>query len=298
MLNENELSDKQIHLLGEEKLGKVPKLILDLHDKEKYVIHNELLEYYIKLGMKVTKVYRTISFNEEAWLKPYIDFNTNMRKNATSNFKKDLWKLMNNAFYGKTLENIRNRINLELVSSEERAIKLFSKSTFKDRIIFNENFIAITKTIPTIKFDKPIYTGMCILDYSKLTMYKFYYDIFCKRFPNNQVIASDTDSMFINIFTEDLYKDLEDIKEELDTSNYPIDHPLYSEKNKKVINKFKDEVGGKVISEINFIRSKAYSFITIDKSDQFYIYKKNNQLDEYYDLIEQTNVVKKVKRSL
>ena len=197
-------------------------------------------------------------------------------------------------FYGKTLENIRDRINLEFVSSEERAIKLYSKPTFKDRLIFNENFIAITKTIPTIKFDKPIYTGMCILDYSKLTMYTFYYDIFCKRFPNNQVIASDKDYMFINIFTEDLYKDLKDIKEELDTSNYPIDHPLYSEKNKKVINKLKDEVGGKVISKINFIRSKAYSFITIDKSDQFHKYEKDHKLDEYYNLIEQTNVVKKL----
>jgi hypothetical protein len=70
-VEKSELSEKQINMLGEDKLGKVPKFILDLHDKEKYVIHNELLEYYIKMGMKVTKVYRTISFNEEAWLKPY-----------------------------------------------------------------------------------------------------------------------------------------------------------------------------------------------------------------------------------
>jgi hypothetical protein len=305
-INYAELSEKQIELLKEEKLGVVPKLILDLHDKEHYVIHNELLEYYISMGMEVTKVHRTISFNEEAWLKPYIDFNTEMRKNAKSDFEKDLWKLMNNAFYGKTLENKRDRIKLNLVTStglddkeaEVKALYYQSKPTFNGKIIYNDNFNGFLMTLPSVKFDTPIYSGIAILDYSKLIMYKFYYDLINKAFPNNIIIFSDTDSIIINAFTEDAFKDLEKIKDELDGSAFPKDHPLYSEVNKKVIGKFKEECNGKVIEEIICIRSKVYSEKIINISDQFHKYEANNNLDEYYDIMESEKngkVVKKLK---
>ena len=300
----SELSDKQKELLKEDKLGKVPKLILDLHDKKNYVIHNEVLEYYISMGMEVTKVYRTISFNEEAWLKPYIDFNTKMRmQKGISTFEKNLWKLMNNAFYGKTLENIRDRVNIELLTkkgpddkeAETKAKKIQSKPTFKDKIIFNDNFNGFLKTVPSVYFDKPIYTGIAILDYSKLIMYKFYYNLINKAFPDNLIIFSDTDSLVINAYTDDAFKDLEKIKDELDASDFPKDHPLYSEKNKKVIGKFKER-NGKVIEEIICIRSKVYSEKINKISDQFHKYEQN--LDEYYDLMESEldeKVVKKLK---
>ena len=103
-INENDLSDYQINLLGDKPLGKEEKLLLTFYDKKKYVIHYSILKEYIKLGMKVNKVHRTISFEESDWLKKYINFNTEQRKNSKSNFEKDLWKLMNNSFYGKTLE--------------------------------------------------------------------------------------------------------------------------------------------------------------------------------------------------
>jgi hypothetical protein len=104
------LSDYQLNLLEEQgvKLGTVKKLFLTLNDKKNYIIHHSILKEYIRLGLKVTKVHRTISFKESAWLKPYIDFNTQQRTKAKTLFEKDLWKLMNNSFYGKTMENMRS----------------------------------------------------------------------------------------------------------------------------------------------------------------------------------------------
>ena len=261
-INENDLSDYQRRCLAVEdkKVGKVPKLILNLKDKEKYVIHYQLLKYYKKLGLKVTKIHRIILFEQEPWLKKYIDFNTNERTKANSEFEKDLWKLMNNAFYGKTMENIRGRTSIKLLSTEQEAREMFSKPLYKDHVIFNENLIGVINNIPSVKFDKPIYLGMCILDYSKLLMYKFYYEVINKLWPNNEIIGYDTDSFFLDIQTEDVYEDMKNISNHLDTSGYPKSHPLQSNKNKKVIGKFKDELNGEIMSELVFLRSKAYAF--------------------------------------
>jgi hypothetical protein len=278
-INRDDLSSYQKRLLGEETISKVEKLLLTLKDKKKYVIHTDLLKLYISLGMKVTKVYRTISFKQEAWLKPYIDFNTSMRTKATSEFEKDFWKLMNNSFYGKTLENVRGRVNIKLINKENKkeAIKLFSKPTFTDVIDFSNyndevSYFGILNVIPSIKFNKPIYTGMCILDYSKLLMYDFYYNIFNKKIPDNEVLYFDTDAWVLTVYTNDLITELKKIEDYMDTSNYPKDHELYSETNKKVIGKFKDENAGTNMSTFIGLRSKSYA---IEKITGF-----NNELEE------------------
>ena len=174
---------------------------------------------------------------------------------------------MNNAFYGKTMENIRNRCDIKLLSNESEVKKYINKPNFKDSIIFNDNLVAIVNNITSIKFNKPIYLGQAIIDYSKQLMYQFYYEVINKLWPENEIIGFDTDSFFLNISTKDVYKDLEQIKDELDTSDYPKDHPLYSEINKKVIGKFKDELAGKVMNEIIFLKSKAYTYTFINNSE-------------------------------
>ena len=266
-IDKEKLSDYQLNLLGDKPLSKEEKLFLTLYDKEKYVIHHSILKEYIKLGMKVTKVYRTISFEESNWLAKYINFNTEQRTKSDNIFEKDLWKLMNNSFYGKTLENIRGRSEVKLITSKEEAKKYISKPKFKDSIIFNENFIAIVNNVTSVKFDKPIYLGMAILDYSKLLMYKFYYEVVNKIWPENEIIASDTDCLFLSVKTKDIYEDMREIIDELDTSDYPKDHGLQSNKNKKVIGKFKDELNGKIMNEVVFLKSKAYSFTLSDLSE-------------------------------
>ena len=225
------------------------------------MIHYRLLDYYRTLGLKISKVHRIISFTEKPWLKAYIDFNTNQRTIAKTNFEKDLWKLMNNSFYGKTVENIRNRVDIEIVNDEKRGLKLQTHPLHKGSTILNDDLAIYKKNIRQITFDKPIYTGMCVLDLSKLLMYQFYYEIINKKWYNlNEVLYFDTDSYFLNIQTEDVYKDLEAIQDELDTSDYPKDHKLFSAKNKKVIGKFKDELNGELITEACFLKAKQYSF--------------------------------------
>ena len=129
-IKKEELSDYQLNLLGDKPLGNEEKLFLTLRDKRKYIIHNSILKKYIKLGIKVTKVYRTISFKESNWLAKYINFNTEQRTKAKSDFEKDLWKLMNNSFYGKTLENIRGRSEIKLLTDKGRSKKIYKKTKF------------------------------------------------------------------------------------------------------------------------------------------------------------------------
>jgi hypothetical protein len=267
-INKEELSDYQLNLLGDKPLGKEEKLLLTLYDKNKYIVHNSILQEYIKLGMEVTKVYRTISFEESDWLAKYINFNNEQRTKSKSDFEKDLWKLMNNSFYGKTLENIRGRSEIILSVDREEVKKYINKPNFKDSIIFNDNFVAIVNNVTSVKFNKPIYLGQAILDYSKQLMYKFYYEVINTLWERNELVASDTDSIFLSVQTKDIYEDMKEILHELDTSDYPKNHQLYSEKNKKVIGKFKDELNGKIMTEIVFLRSKAYSFTLTDLSNQ------------------------------
>ena len=262
IIEEDQLSDIQRYYLEVEKrkLGKTKKLILDLHDKKKYVVHHSILKYYEKLGLKVTKVHRTISFEEDDWLKKYISFNTNQRSLAKTVFEKDFWKLLNNAFFGKTMENVRNRIELKLVRDQIEAKKLFSKTTFSDYIDY-VNFYGILMKKKSVKLDKPIYLGLSILDSSKLAMYKFYYEYINKVWSKNQIIGYDTDSFFLEIQTEDVYDDIKNkLMDEMDTSDYPKEHKLYDEKNKKVVGKFKDELNGSIMSEIAFVKSKLYAY--------------------------------------
>ncbi|KAG8238776.1 hypothetical protein J437_LFUL016615 [Ladona fulva] len=143
------------------------KLLTTLEDKMKYTIHYVNLKQALSLGLRLKKVHRVIEFSQSPWLKSYIDLNTDRRKVASNDFEKDFYKLMNNAVFGKTMENVRKRINLELVTMGKRLDKLISMSTFLDRTIFNENLVAIHRRKSSIKMDKPIYIGFCVLDLTK-----------------------------------------------------------------------------------------------------------------------------------
>ena len=158
------------------EINKVDKLIPNLRDKKKYVIHYENLKQYLSLGLKLTHIHRGIKFEESQWLKKYIDFNTDLRTAAANEFEKDFFKLMNNSVFGKTMENIRNRVDIKLVNDKKRAEKLSAKPNFKHCNIFNENLVAIHAKKTELVFNKPVYLGMCILDSSKTLMYNFHYN--------------------------------------------------------------------------------------------------------------------------
>ena len=149
------------------KIGQVDKLIPNLNDKTKYVVHYENLKLYESLGLKLTKIHRGVKFEESAWLKQYIDLNTELRAKANNEFEKDFFKLMNNSVFGKTMENIRKRVDIRLVNSEGKAKKLAAKPNYQHCNIFDENLVAIHMKKTKLVFNKPVYLGMCILDLSK-----------------------------------------------------------------------------------------------------------------------------------
>ena len=156
------------------KIGNVEKLIPNLWDKEKYIVHHENLKLYLELGLKIKKIHRGIKFREEPWMKSYIALNTRFRTEAKNDFEKDFFKLMNNSVFGKTMENIRNRVDVELVN-REKGEKLAAKPNFRHCTIFDEILIAVHMKITKLTFNKPVYCGMAILDISKTLIYNFHY---------------------------------------------------------------------------------------------------------------------------
>ena len=244
--------------------SKVRKLIPNLSNKTKYVVHYENLKQYERLGLQVAKVHRGIWFEEEAWLKTYIDLNTKLRTEAANDFEKDFFKLMNNSVFGKTMENIENRVDVRLVTSEKEALKLSAKVNYDRCTIFDENLVAVHMRKTKLVYDKPIYLGMSILDLSKTLMYDFHYNYIKKKYGYKaKLLFTDTDSLAYEIQTDDFYADIAgDVERLFDTSDYPKDHPsgIKAGVNKKVIGMFKDEAAGNQIEEFVGLRAKLYSY--------------------------------------
>ena len=250
-------------------IGKVEKLVPNLNDKFNYVIHHETLKLYLSLGLKITKIHKGITFNESPWLAEYIEMNTALRTKATSNFEKDFFKLANNSVFGKTMENVRNRVDIRLVNDTEKLLKLASKPNFQSHIRFSDDLVAVQMKRTELVLNKPIYLGMSILDISKNLMYDFHYKYIKPKFGSrSQLTYTDTDSLTYDIETDDFYKDIsQDVEKWFDTSNYPKNHvdrngnksAIPVGMNKKVPGLFKDECGGKQITESAILRSKLYA---------------------------------------
>ncbi|XP_052806313.1 uncharacterized protein LOC128235536 [Mya arenaria] len=250
-------------------VNKVEKLIPYLNNKTIYVVYYENLNLYESMGLKITKIHRGIKFIESTWLKKYIDLNTSLRAKANNDFEKDFFKLMNNSVFGKTMENIRNRVDIRLVNNETKAVKLSAKPNYKHCTIFDEDLVAVHMKKTKIRFDKPVYLGMCSLDLSKTLMYEFHYYYIKPNYildaygtSGAKLLFTDTDSLAYEIKTEDFYADInENVEQMFDTSNFPADHPsgIKSGVNKKVVGMFKDECGGKIMHEFVGLRAKLYS---------------------------------------
>ena len=243
-------------------IGLVHKLIPTLCNKEKYVLHYRNLQLYLDLGLKLKKVHRVLEFNQSPWLKQYIDFNTQKRTQAKNTFEKDFFKLMNNSVFGKTMENIRKRVDVRLITDDKKLLKMASKPTYVSSKIFNENLVAVHKIKETLTLNRPAYVGMCILDLSKTLMYDFHYNYIKEKYGNKaRLLFTDTDSLTYEIEAKDVYQDFWNDKDRFDNSDYPENSPYFDKTNKKVIGKFKDEAAGIPITEFVGLRSKMYSYI-------------------------------------
>ncbi|KAL9968200.1 hypothetical protein ACROYT_G026547 [Oculina patagonica] len=244
------------------------KLVLTLEDKTNYVVHYRNLQFYLKQGMKLKKVHRVLEFEQECWMEPYIRMNTEFRKKAKNDFEKNFYKLMNNSVFGKTMENLRNRVDIKIVRSDEnnKIRKLVASPLYSRHFLFSNDLVGIEMRKSLLFLNKPVYTGMTILDNSKILMYDFFYNHLKKKYGSRcELLYTDTDSLLVEIETEEVYEDMSVDKEKYDTGDYPKDHPLFCDKNKKVLGKMKDECAGTPIAECVCLRPKMYSILTEDQ---------------------------------
>ena len=199
------------------------KLICDWSDKKNYLVHYRMLKFYIRKGMIVDKVHNIISFKQSRWLEKYINFNTEKRNQAVNGFEKDFYKLLNNAFYGKTMENIQNRLKIKFVKKDDyrEIIKQQSELTFNGIHKSYENCDSYTFKQNEVLMDKQIHLGFTVLELSKLLMYETYYDILQPYFgqENIQLHYMDTDSFVLSVSTKDIIKDLKNLEVIFDFSN-------------------------------------------------------------------------------
>ena len=287
-------------------INKTKKLVCNVHNKKNYVAHINMLKQALSHGLKLKKVHRVIEFEQEAWLKKYIDFNTDLRTKATNEFEKDFSKLMNNAMFGKTMENVCKHCDIKLVRTDKKKNKLVSEPNYHTMKLIDDNLAMIEMRKVKVKMNKPIYLGLSILELSKITMYEFWYDYVKVKYEDRaRLCYMDTDSFVLNVRTKDFYKDIsEDVKDRFDTSNFYCDRPLPIGVNKKVVGLMKDELGGGIITEFVALRPKAYSYRTDDlvelkkvKGTKKCVVKKMLGFDDYKKcLFEKEKVLKSQQR--
>ena len=248
------------------------KLTPNLMDKSRYVVPYRNLKLYKQLGLVITKIHGVLTFKQSPWLKKYIDFNTHRRSWSDSGFSKDFFKLMNNSVFGKTQENLWNRVNVDIITDAAILRKRVAKPSFYRGMPISENLAVIQCKVQTLTLNRPIFVDFTVLELSKLHMYDFHYNHMKMKYPHaNQLtlLFTDTDSLAYAVKTNSIYEDMAvDTATRYDFSDYPLDHPLYDALNKKALGFFKDELNSIPMEEIVGLRPKCYAFLCTGKVDR------------------------------
>ncbi|XP_025190195.1 uncharacterized protein LOC112590836 [Melanaphis sacchari] len=249
---------------GIPKNSSVQKLLATFEHKERYVVHYLNLKQAIANGLIVDKVHRVLEFRQSPWLAPYTTLNTEMRQRATNKFEEQFFKDMVNSVFGKTMESMRKRIKMELVSCPIRMQKLINRPTFKLCTTYSENLAAVSMHNKVIDFCKPIYIGFSVLELSKTVMYDYHYNVMKRHYGDKiSLLYTDTDSLLYHVTTEDFYDDLANkpnLLSRMDTSNLPTNHRCFSSARKRIPGLFKDETKGRTMYEFVALRAKSYAY--------------------------------------
>jgi hypothetical protein len=249
---------------------KTKKLITSHLPKTNYIVHFRLLQQFLELGAQITKVHRAVLYRQAPIFKSYIDYNTARRAQCSSPFKRNYYKLKNNALFGKTCENERNRLNVRVCNTGPKMLKYASLPTFERSVRICQDLHLLFMSPKKITLEKPIYIGQSVLDVSKWLMYSLFYKTL-KNYETSlncgiNLLAGDTDSFFIECRNISVYDCLipQMIQDGvLDTSNYDVKNPLYSRNIASKIGVLKDESGGSdPFVEAFFLQPKCYSLLT------------------------------------
>lgn len=275
------------------------KLILDVKDKEHYVLHYKNLNLYLGLGLKIRKIHKILEFKQKNFIAPYIDLNTKLREKASDKFTQDLLKLFNNAIFGKSCQNVRNHIDVKFVINSKQAKNYLKKPLFESFYIIDENKAIIRMNRSKISLNRPIIIGFSVLDISKKLMYEIFYNVFKRKYGENiRLIYSDTDSLVMHHYCENIFDEMKKIEKIMDFSNFPKTHFLFNENNKKKLGFLKDETAGQYIKEFIALKSKLYSFELFDgnnvkkaKGLQNIVLKKFINHSHYKDCLEMEDVL-------
>ena len=268
VIREEQLSDYNLDFLKvrNEKFTPSTKLCPDLKNKQKYVCSLKNIQLYLEHGLILKSIHRVLAADQSDFVKPYIDFNSMKRQQAKSNFEKDFFKFANNSIYGKFIESLRNRTNVEVVKDEKRARKLTSKPQFIGFQILDEDITVVQTKKRTLTLNKPIACGFSVLENAKNIMGSFWYDVLKPKYGDKiRLLLSDTDSFIYGVYTEDAYQDLFNIKHLMDLSGYNQSTALgkfADQSNKKIPGKFSDEKPTEIISEVISLKPKMYSILT------------------------------------
>ena len=191
------------------KINIYPKLVCNVTDKENYSIHIVALKQALNHGLKLIRVHSGISVRQEAWLKPYIDLNTELRKNAKKEFEKDFYKLNINSIYGKTVQNDRKHRDIKLITTEAKRNKLASGPDYHSTKCISKHLLVMEMKKTKVKINKPIYLGQAVLDLSKTLMFEFWYDYLKPMYGDKiRLCYTDTDSFIMHIKKDEFCKDI------------------------------------------------------------------------------------------
>ncbi|XP_074036831.1 uncharacterized protein [Leptinotarsa decemlineata] len=279
--------------------SKIAKLIPNLNDKNKYIVHYRNLKQALRNGLKLIRTHRVLRFDQSQWLKKYIDLNTKLRNEATNKFEKNYFKLNVNSIYGKTLENVYNRRDIRIVTHWESirggmgANALIARPNFKTLSIIAEDFVVIHMDKVKVCYNKPLYLGFSILDMSKTVIYDFFYDVIKKHFGSrSSLLYTDTDSLILKIMTDNFYEFIIENVDKFDTSNYPLENKFHVPVTKSVIGNMKDELPNDTIISFHGTGAKAYHIQSVSneikraKGVKKSVIKNRISIDDYIRIVE------------
>jgi hypothetical protein len=203
---------------------------------------------------------------------------TKRRAEAITKFAKDLFKLMANSVYGKTIEDVTKHMSAKIVRSAKALRKEAAKPGYIGCFIISETVALVYSRKKSVIILTPFSVGFSILELSKNYMFMSFYDHFTKYFTNPRVLFSDTDSLMLAISTKNIRRDLKNANLMFDFSNYPTDHPLFSLEKQNLLGYFRDESAGNIILEFIGIRSKVYSILSCEEKDLPFLFNNPNFL--------------------